>query len=39
MSNLNLEERIKSFTPEQEKASMLLELHRLIRRGFLGCPE
>jgi len=39
MNNLSLEERIKSLAPEQEKGSLLLELHRLISRGVLSFSE
>ena len=39
MSNLSLEERIKSLTFDQEKDILILELHRLIRNGVLSFSE
>ena len=39
MSNLSLEERIKSLTLKQEKAILLLELHCLIRKSVLSFSE
>jgi len=39
MSNLSLEERIKSLTPKQEEMILIIKLHRLIRKGVLSFSE